>query len=105
MRVSADDIAVTAVPALRYRNVPAAIEWLCCTLGFEQQLLVRDDDGAIRYAELILGSCMVMLVPVRNSAFDDLLVQPDEIGGAETQVCYFFVSDIDTYFDRVCAAG
>jgi uncharacterized glyoxalase superfamily protein PhnB len=105
MRVSSDDIAITAVPALRYRDLPGAIEWLCGTLGFEQQLLVRDEDGTIRYAELILGSSMVMLVPVRNSAFDDLMVQPDEIGGAETQVCYYFVSDIDTYFDRICAAG
>ncbi len=105
MRVSADDIAITAVPALRYRDLPAAIEWLCGTLGFEQQLVVREDDGAIRYAELTLGSSMVMLVPVRSSAFDDLMVQPDEIGGAETQLCYYFVSDIDDYFDRVCAAG
>jgi uncharacterized glyoxalase superfamily protein PhnB len=104
MRAKAVELGFSAVPALRYRDLPAAIDWLCDTLGFERQLIV-EDDGAVRYAQLTLGGSMVMLVPVRDSAFDRLMVQPDEIGGAETQVCYFFVSDADAYCAQVKAAG
>jgi uncharacterized glyoxalase superfamily protein PhnB len=42
---------------------------------------------------------------VRDSAFDKFLKQPDEIGGAETQVCYFFVADAHTHCARAKAAG
>jgi len=105
MRAGAAELGFTAVPALRYRDLPAAINWLCTTLGFERQLIVEDDDGAIRFAQLTLGNAMVMLVPVRDSAFDQLMVQPDEIGGAETQVTYFHVSDADAYCAQVKAAG
>jgi uncharacterized glyoxalase superfamily protein PhnB len=105
MRARAVELGFAAVPALRYRDLPSAIDWLCNILGFERQLIVEDDDGALRYAQLTLGGSMVMLVPVRDSAFDRLMVQPDEIGGAETQVCYFFVSDADAYCAQVRAAG
>ncbi|HXF53780.1 MAG TPA: VOC family protein [Hyphomicrobiaceae bacterium] len=105
MRAGATELGFTAVPALRYRDLPAAIDWLCTTLGFERQLIVEGEDGAIRYAQLTLGTAMVMLVPVRDSAFDQLMVQPDEIGGAETQVTYFYVSDADAYCAQVKAAG
>ena len=30
----------TIIPCLRYRNAPAAIDWLCETFGFERQLVV-----------------------------------------------------------------
>jgi uncharacterized glyoxalase superfamily protein PhnB len=105
MPARAVELGFAAVPALRYRDLPSAIGWLCDTLGFERQLIVEDDDGSVRYAQLTLGGSMVMLVPVRDSAFDRLMVQPDEIGGAETQVCYFFVSDADAYCAQVKAAG
>jgi uncharacterized glyoxalase superfamily protein PhnB len=99
------DVGITAVPALRYRDLSAAIAWLCQSLGFERQLVVHDDDGKVRYAQLTLGNSMVMLAPVQGSAFDELMVQPDEIGGAETQVCCFFVADADAYCARAKAAG
>ena len=34
----------TVIPCLRYRNAPAAIEWLCDTFGFEKKLVVPGDD-------------------------------------------------------------
>ena len=30
----------TVITTMRYRNAPAAIEWLCDTLGFEKHLVV-----------------------------------------------------------------
>jgi uncharacterized glyoxalase superfamily protein PhnB len=38
----------TIIPVLRYRDAPAAIEWLCRTFGFEKQLVVPNEDGRSR---------------------------------------------------------
>ena len=35
----------TVVPTLRYRDVPAAIAWLCTAFGFEKQMAVVSEDG------------------------------------------------------------
>lgn len=37
----AKDTRATIVPCLRYRDAPAAIEWLCQTFGFENNWLCR----------------------------------------------------------------
>src|SRR5262245_30243277 len=92
------------VPLLRYRDLSAAIDWLCATLGFEKHLVVNDA-GAVGYAQLTLGSGMVMLAPVNGSAFDTFMAQPDEVDGAETQTAYFFVADVDEHYARARSAG
>lgn len=99
------DKTTTAVPVLRYRDLPAALEWLCRTLGFEKHLVVTSEDGSVRLAQLSLGNAMIMLAPVRNSELDKLMVQPDEVGGAETQLIYFFVADIAAHYARAMAEG
>ena len=43
-------VRATVIPCLRYRDAPAAIEWLCSTFGFEKQLVVPNDDGTIAHA-------------------------------------------------------
>ena len=93
------------VPFLLYRDLPAAINWLCTTLGFEKHLMVQDEDGSVRYAQLTLGRGMVMLAPVNGSVFDKLMVQPDEVNGAETQGSYFFVANVDTHYARAKSRG
>lgn len=93
------------VPVIRYRDLPAAITWLCAAFGFEKHRITTDSSGAAMFAQLTFGSAMIMLGPVRESAFDKLLKQPDEIGGAETQVCYFFVADAHSHCARAKAAG
>jgi len=37
----------TAIPVLRYRNAPAAIDWLCHVFGFTRQLVVPNDRGGV----------------------------------------------------------
>ena len=37
----AKNTKATVIPAMRYRDAPAAIEWLCTTFGFDKQLVVR----------------------------------------------------------------
>lgn len=95
----------SVVPVLRYRDLPAAIDWLCRAFGFERHRVTAGKDGAILFAQLTFGTAMVMVGPVRRSAFDRYLRQPDEIGGAETQVCYFSVEDAHAHCARARAAG
>jgi uncharacterized glyoxalase superfamily protein PhnB len=105
LHASTGEIATSVIPVLRYRNLPAAIDWLCQAFGFEKQRVTAGKNGSVQFAQLTFGTAMIMLGPVRSSAFDKLLKQPDEIGGAETQVCYFFVADARTHFARAKAAG
>jgi uncharacterized glyoxalase superfamily protein PhnB len=105
MTAAAHPASTTVVPTLRYRDVPKAVEWLCEAFGFEKHMVVAGEGGAVHYAQLTCGSGMVMLGPVQDSAFDKLMVQPDEIGFTETQICYFFVDDAKAHLARAKAAG
>jgi uncharacterized glyoxalase superfamily protein PhnB len=105
MSVSAKNTTATVIPCLRYRNAPAAIEWLCQTFGFEKQLVVPHEDGTIAHAQLSFGNGMIMLGSVVDSEFGRLMKQPDEIGGAETQSAYLVVADADAIYERAKAAG
>ncbi len=95
----------TLVPTLRYRDVPAAIAWLCNAFGFEKHLVVTGEDDFIRYAQLTFGDGMVMVVPIEDTAFDQLMRQPEEMGGTETQICYLSVEDIGAHYARAKAEG
>ena len=95
----------TAIPCLRYRDAPAAIEWLCRAFGFERHLVVPDDDGGIAHAQLALGGGMIMLGSVRGNDYGLLMKHPDEVGGAQTQSSYLVVPDPDAVHARVLAAG
>jgi uncharacterized glyoxalase superfamily protein PhnB len=49
------------IPALRYRDARAAIEFLTGVLGFEAGEVTEDEEGRVAHAELRFGSGMVML--------------------------------------------
>src|SRR5882672_11061686 len=93
------------VSTLRYRDVAAAIDWLCNAFGFEKHLVVSGDSGAVRYAELTFGNGMIMLGPVEDSGLDKFMTQPADTGGAETQICYLFVADATAHCARAREAG
>jgi uncharacterized glyoxalase superfamily protein PhnB len=97
----------TVIPVLRYRDAPAAIEWLCQTFGFEKHLVVPNEDGTIAHAQLSFGNGMVMLGSVLKdeTEFGRLMKQPDEIGGAGTQAAYVVVNDADAVYAQAKAAG
>lgn len=92
---------------MRYKDAPAAIEWLCNVFGFEKHLVVPNDDGTIAHAQLTFGNGMIMLGSVRDnkSEFDKNIKQPNEIGGTETQTPYVIVSDADAIYEQAKAAG
>lgn len=93
------------IPCMRYRDAPAAIDWLCRVFGFERHLVVPNEDGTIAHAQLALGNGMVMLGSVLDTDFGKLMTQPDAIGGAETQASYLIVADADAVHARALEAG
>lgn len=94
------------IPCIRYRDAPAAIDWLCRNFGFEKQLVVPGAPGQIAHAQLVSGSGMLMLGSVDDSSeFGKNMRQPDEIGGFETQSSYLVVKDADAVYERVKADG
>lgn len=98
-------VGSTVVPTLRYRDLPAAVDWLSVAFGFTAHHLTHDNAGVVVSAQLVRGRGMVMLAPVGGSVFDELMKQPDEIGGAETQSCYFIVEDADAHFAQATRHG
>lgn len=93
------------VPVLRYQDVGQAARWLCAAFGFSERRLATDASGDVRYILLTFGSGTVIIRPVSNSEFDDLMAQPDDVGEASTQVCYVAVPGLDAHYRRARAAG
>jgi uncharacterized glyoxalase superfamily protein PhnB len=96
----------TVVPCLRYRDAPRAIEWLCQVFGFEKHMVIAGENGSVAHAQLTLGSGMIMLGSVSNQGeYGKLIVQPGDIGGAQTQTTYLTVDDADAVYRRAREAS
>ena len=97
----------TVIPCLRYRDAPAAIDWLCSTFGFERLAVYANPDGSIAHAQLGFGNGMVMLGSATDtvSEWGRSIRQPDEMDGVNSQGCYLVVSDADAVYARARAAG
>ena len=93
------------IPALRYKDAPAAIEWLCNVLGCTKHAAYVNEDGTIAHAELALGGGMIMLGSAKDDEHGKRFKSPDEIGGVETCSAYVVVADADAVYARVQAAG
>jgi uncharacterized glyoxalase superfamily protein PhnB len=95
----------TVIPCLRYRNAPAAMDWLCTNFGFEKRVVIPNEDGTIAHAELSFGNGVIMVGSAKPTDFGRFMKQPDEIGGAETQTAYLVVTDPDAVYAKAKAAG
>jgi len=93
------------VTAIRYRDIEAAAEWLQAAFGFDLRAKIVDDDGRTGMVQLTYGNHLVMMLPVGGSELDNVMRQPDEIGGAGTQSCYLVVDEVEQHHDRAKAAG
>ncbi len=94
----------TIIPALRYRNAPAAIDWLCQVLGFAKHAVYTTPDGGIGHAELTLGGGMIMLGSEKNDEYGRGFKSPVELGG-ETRSTYIVVPDAEAVYARAQAAN
>lgn len=99
-----ENTPATIIPALRYRDAAAAIEWLCRAFGFEEHLVVPGENGAIAHAQLAFGNGMIMLGSGRDGDYNKLIVSPDAAGGV-TQAPYIVVTEVDEHYARAKEAG
>ena len=81
----------TIITGHRYKDAPAAIEWLCKVFGFERHAVYEGPDGTIGHAELTLGGGMIMLGSGKDDEFGRGFKGPDELGGIETRSVYIVV--------------
>lgn len=96
--------SATLTQIVSYRDQQKAIDFLCATFGFQPHNIATHPDGSIEHALLTLGGGTIMLVPSHDMG-GRTFVQPDTIGGAETQACYFTVFDIEQHYERARHRG
>ncbi|HEX2840110.1 VOC family protein [Hyphomicrobium sp.] len=97
--------APNLMPLMRYRELAEAMGWLERAFGFEKQIAVGDNDGAIIYGQMTYRGSLMMMGAVRDTDLDKLMRQPDEVGGVETQSCYIVVDDADAHYTKALEAG
>ncbi len=97
--------AMSITPVLRYRDADAAARWLCEAFGFQEHDRAQELDGHVRYVSLRLGDSTVLVRSIAKLMLDDLMVQPEAIGGANTQICYLTVPEVTSHHARAEAAG
>jgi PhnB protein len=86
-------------PYLFYEDVPAALDWLAATLGFEERMRMTEPDGTVNHAEMELGAAVVMMgcpgPDYRN---------PKRLG-PPTAGFYVHVDDVDGHYEHTREAG
>ncbi len=90
------------IPALRYRDPAAALDWLKKAFGFEEVAVHRGESGDVGHAELRLGTGMIMLGPSKEDGWlgggdPDPLASPISI--------YVVVADPKEHYERARAEG
>ncbi|MDQ6836560.1 MAG: VOC family protein [Actinomycetota bacterium] len=88
--------APTLYPSMRYRDAPAAIEFLKSAFGFAEHVVYRNDDGTIGHAELSYGPSILMLGSDRDDGYSKR---------AGHGWLYVAVEDADAHCQRARAAG
>ena len=96
------------IPGLRYKDAPAAIDFLCNAFGFTRHAVYADDDDPtiIHHAQLTLDGGMVMLGSARPGEVEQRYgwKTAQEMGGVTTCICVV-VADADAHHARARAAG
>jgi uncharacterized glyoxalase superfamily protein PhnB len=96
----------SVIPALRYRNALAGIEWLCKAFGFEKNAVYMGEGDTVAHAQLTFGNGMIMLGSIQTGTeYSKEMVQPDEVGMRETQHACLIVSDATAVYATANAAG
>ena len=105
MTTLAKHTTATIILGLRYRDAPAAIEWLCEAFGFEKHLVVPGGNGTIDHAQLVFGNGMIMLGSARDDDFGRLQKPLDTPDAPVSKSAYIIVTDVDAHHARAVAAG
>lgn len=92
---------VTMYPIIGYRDLGAAIDWLCRVFSFEPQEVVQNDDGSYAHVELRLGDGVFMPSSARTGG-DPANPWNQPLG---TQGIYVALDGIDAHYARAVAEG
>jgi uncharacterized glyoxalase superfamily protein PhnB len=92
-------------PVVRYENPASAAEWLCGACGFHVHHVESLPEGGVAYIVLRFGENFILIGPSGGSIFDNLMVQPANVGNRSTQTCYLTVDNVDAHCRRARAAG
>jgi len=82
----------TISPVIPYRDLRAAIDFLCDAFGFERHELHEGEDGELQHVELSLGDDVIMPTDTQRG----------EPGNAQT---YVVVTDPEAHHDHAKSAG
>lgn len=93
------------IPTIRYKDAPAAIEWLCNAFGFKKHLIVPGEDETIAHAQLNFGNAMIMLGSENDNGYGKFVKTPKDLNGINTQAPYIIVEEIDKHYQRAISAG
>jgi len=91
----------TITPALTIRNAAKAIEFYKEAFGATERGVMKDPDGKVLHAELLIGDSIIMLAdefPQYGS------LSPESTGGTSTQL-HIYLDGVDAAFDRAVKAG
>lgn len=99
------EVKSTVIPALRYQDAHAAIDWLCQVIGFARHAVYEGENGTVGHAELTLGGGMIMLGSQKDDEVGRGFKSPSELDGIETRGVYIVVPDADEVHARALAAG
>jgi uncharacterized glyoxalase superfamily protein PhnB len=92
---------VTMHPILGYRDLAAAIDWLCRVFSFEPLEIMRDEDGAYVHVELRLGDGVIMpTTQSKDPSTDNPWNQP-----LTTQGLYVALDGVDAHYTQAVAEG
>ncbi|MBS1803819.1 MAG: VOC family protein [Acidobacteria bacterium] len=95
----------TIMPAMRYRDASAAIEWLSKVFGLQKHAVYPGPNGTIGHAELALGGGMIMLGSEKDDTYGRGFKPPGDVGDVETRSVYIVVDDANVVYERAKAAG
>jgi uncharacterized glyoxalase superfamily protein PhnB len=90
--------------SVSYEKAAPAIDWLCKAFGFEVRLKIEGEAGQIVHSELELGGGLVMIGDARRTTCPHQK-SPKELGGANTQMMFTYVDDVDAHCERARKAG
>ncbi len=95
MTEMAKNTTASIVPSLRYRDAPAAIDWLCKAFGFQKHLVVPGENGTIAHAQFVFGNGMIMLGSARDDAYGQLQKPLDTLDTPVSKSADVIDNDVD----------
>ncbi len=91
----------TLTPFLTVKDASRAIEFYKQAFGAKERGVMKDPDGKVMHAEIMIGDSVIML----SDEFPTYgAVSPQTLGGSPSGL-HIYVEDVDTSFDRAVKAG